>query len=406
MSTEIKKASTLFNRLLKITLGKYLKHKYHVHCDFNDTLNINPPYMVIGNHVNNYDPFLLSYFVDEPVHFVTSDEQYRNPIKSFLLKNFVGAIPKTKFISDLQTIRTIMKLVRQNCVIGIFPEGNRNWDGTTGEIVPSTAKLIKTLKIPVIVCILDGAHLTHPRWALNDRIGEINLSFKQVLTEEEIKSKNHYEILEIIEKSLIHDEYKQQERNHIFYKGRKKAEKIEQFLFICPNCNGITTLESHGDTLCCNKCKYTVNYTEKGLFHAKDKLIFKNPAQWGQWQNKFLNKLINTTQDSRVEITIYHDKDVRLYTAGKFLPLKRKYTGDLLFTNKRFYFSTDKNFIDFNITKISGLNVQYSNELEFYYNNELFRFKFYSKGVSAYKWVAALNILENMSYNDVSLAIQ
>ena len=45
-------------------------------------------------------------------------------------------------------------------VIGVFPEGKRNWDGRTDQLLFATAKLVEHLKVPVVTALLQGAHLS------------------------------------------------------------------------------------------------------------------------------------------------------------------------------------------------------------------------------------------------------
>ncbi|MFZ7134199.1 MAG: lysophospholipid acyltransferase family protein [Eubacteriales bacterium] len=389
------KASPIFNKIIKATLGTYLIRRYRVSCNNSITKNLNPPYIVLANHVNDLDPFLMGLFIDAPVHFVVSDEQYRNPIKAFFLKHFLGGIPKTKFISDIKTIRTIIKLVKNQCVIGIFPEGNRNWDGVTGEIIPSTAKLIKMLQIPVVICILEGAYLSHPRWSVHDKIGRIHLNFKSVLTKDTLRHMKVNEIQNELNTLLLHNEYRLQEKNSFPYTGAKIAEKLERFLFICPYCHKISTMHSSGNNFYCRCCDYHVFYTELGNFKASTgDPIFKNPYRWNKWQMQTLEDLIKKSSMTKKEIILYQDHDVYLFTASKFHPLKKLTTGQLILSNTRFCFiHSNNNLVSFNLNDITGLNIQYGNELEFYYQKNLYRFKFADKGVSAYKWKAGIECL-------------
>lgn len=396
MNTKVIKASSRFNRFFKKTLGTFLINKYHVSCENNCLKNLEAPYIILSNHVNNLDPFLISQFVDDPIHFIAADEQYRNPIKKFFLQNLLGSIPKMKFISDMETIKHILKLVKQDCIIGIFPEGRRNWDGVTGEILPSTSKLIKLLKIPIVICILEGAYLSHPRWAVNNKIGEIQIHFKTVIEAEAICDMSVNEIQNELNKLLYHNEYEAQKYKQLLYKGNRIAEKLERFLFICPNCHSIAAVKSFYNQFYCTHCKYTVVYNELGYFESPtDQVFFDTPYRWNKWQLQYLFELMKKLYYKKEKITIYNDEHVSLFSGKRFSQLKKIAVGRLTLNNKGFYFiETNQKMFTFHIKLISGLNVQYSNELEFYYQKRLFRFKFADQGTSAYKWTEALHYHE------------
>lgn len=403
MCSEVLKANSTFYRFIKTILGKFLINRYHVSCEIDNIKGLKPPYIILANHVNNLDPFLISHFVDYPVHFVASDEQYRNLIKRYFLKHYLGAIPKTKFVSDIKTVKQIIKLVKENCVIGIFPEGRRNWDGNTGIILPSTSKLIKLLKVPIVICIMKGAHLSHPRWAIKDRRGKINISFTSVLTAESISNMSVNEIQNELTRLLYHNEYDFQRKMLIPYKGVKLAEKLERLLFICPKCYSISSMNSCQNTFYCTKCGYIVTYTEYGYFNTStDKIIFHEPYIWNMWQLKYLKNFLEQACYKDEEILIYKDEKVRLYSADRFSPLKKIAEGQLILNNKGFYFiGSDEYNIEFRHNLITGLNIQYSNELEFYYENQLYRFKFCDIGTSAYKWTVALEYQQYLRKADI-----
>lgn len=395
MQRNVIKASTLFNSLLKFTLGNLLQWRYNVQGNTKILEGLKPPFIILSNHVNNLDPFFIGVYVKYPIHFVTSDEQYRNPIKGYFLRNLLGAIPKTKFISDIQTIRHILKLVKEKSVIGIFPEGKRNWNGVTGALMPATSKLIKLLKIPVVICVIEGAYLSHPRWALKDRFGKININFSTVLTKDSLATKSISEVHNLLEELLYHNEIAIQNKNPTPYRGSKIAEKLERFLFICPECLKISTMKSKNDSFFCTFCNYQVVYTELGKFiSSKNSVIFSDPFLWDEWQLKYVNKLLHNKEEFNNEDIIFSDNKVNLFTGEKYQSLNKIHEGDLIICNNKFQFvAGENNIFEFNIIEINGLNIQYSNELEFYYRDRLYRFKFSDTGASAYKWTVVIQSL-------------
>jgi len=392
MSLKVTPANPMFTTVLKSTLGRYVVYKNRVEFAREDLSRwhaIQPPYLILANHVNNLDPFWLGYFSKDPIHFVVSDEQYRNPVKRFFLRNLLGGIPKTKFISDMDTIKGILRLVKSGHAIGIFPEGMRTWDGRTGDIIESTSKLVKLLKIPVIACTLDGAHLAHPRWAINGRRGRVTIRIQDIMDGETLKGMDVPAIHKWLTHALDHDEYAAQLSEPIRYKGEKLAEKLERFLFACPHCDSITTLHSENNLLYCSECHYAVTYNEFGGFEPHThELIFSNPRDWNTWQRDFLKLRLETRPEKEV---IFSDHAM-LYSADKQKPLEKRTDGVLTLTPEEIYFSESGTSLHFPFRHIAGMNVQYSNELEFYFKDTLYRFKFSDSGASAYKWTAALEL--------------
>lgn len=394
MSTKFIKANVIFNKIGKFFLRIYFNYKYNISADNIILKDIKPPYLILPNHTNILDPFFISVFVKESIYFVTSDEQFRYPIKRFLLTNLVGAIPKKKFVPDIITVKDIIRIVKNKGIVGIFPEGQRNWDGETLEIITSTAKLIKMLEIPVVTVILGGAYLAHPRWADKNRKGKVHLKFNYTFSPEKIKNMTVEEINKELAIALDYNEYEQQEKLMNTYTNSNLAEDLELFLFTCPHCKSIGTMQSKKDIFKCNNCNYSVVYNKYGFFEKNDSdLYFRLQGPWDKWQMDNLTNLIKKGEDK--EKIILKDEKVTVYVSGRAKPLRKIYYGNIVLNHTNFYIeNSDNQIIFFEVDKMSGINVQYNNHFEFYYNDQLFRFIFDINTISAYKWVSALSIYQ------------
>ena len=87
----------------------------------------------------------------------------------------------------------------------------------------------------------------------------------------------------------------------------------------------------------------------------------------------------------------------------RLIPLKKINFGQMRLYDDRIEFtSLLKQTADFYIDKITGLNVQYNDEFEFYYGDHLYRFSFRSPKISAYKWVMAVNLIKEL-HGDMSI---
>src|SRR6056297_1047970 len=108
-------------------MKKYLFNRFDINVEKNDTLDLKPPYLLLSNHTNNWDPFLINILLDKPITYVTNIEFFRKKSTRYLLK-FAGAIPIVKFMKGTSTIKKIIEAKKDKKIIGIFPEGRRNWD--------------------------------------------------------------------------------------------------------------------------------------------------------------------------------------------------------------------------------------------------------------------------------------
>ncbi len=387
-----------FMKVVRFILKPYLEYRSNIEVNLEDIKDLRPPYLVVGNHVNNWDPFFVNLYIDESISFVAADRFFRGNMLKKLL-NYMGAIPKTKFKPDLSAVKTLIHAKKDERVIGIFPEGGRNWDGNTLEIIYSTAKLIKLLKIPVVSVKLQGAYLTHPRWAKSHRKGKILITYKKLLSKSNISKLSEAEIHQTLVEGLSHDEYAFQKEHMFSYKGKKLAESLELLLFTCPSCKSIDTMKSKNNSFYCQNCNYQTTYTDKGFLETKNQpLIFDNPRDWNQWQIQNLNTLLEEAQSSYVqpnETILLKNNNATLYKnhSDDEIKLTSMGTGSINLTPDFFYFlSDDYNKTIFKFNKTTGLSIQSNNKIEFYYNDKLYRITFKNPRISAYKWVNALRI--------------
>lgn len=389
MLKPLPKPSKIFHKFLKITLGNYLKKRFNIKADTEGLLKAEPPFIIISNHPGFWDPFVLSNFSAYPIQYVASDTYFRKPLLRLLLR-LVGAFPKSKFMADASSVKAILRIKKQGGVIGIFPEGSREWDGRTEELLYPTAKLIKSLKIPVVAAKFKGGFLSHPRWASKPRKGEINLEYKLIFEGQSAGDHTVDEVYDIITESLRHDEYEYQAEKMIRFQGRRLAERLGLFLFVCPECRSIGEMESRDDTFACKHCGYSVKYNEYGFFSLSEAntLFFDTPVKWNLWQLEHLKEYISGKGEHD---TIISNSSVILKKGYRYTPAKTFRFGSIKLDRDSLNFcSRLREEYSFPLKKITGLNVQYKDVFEFYYEGTLYQFSFKLANDSAYKWIMAI----------------
>ena len=180
--------------IFKISFGLFIKLKFNVKMKQTDAHRMEGPYILLANHTHNMDPIFIQQFWPRIICYVTNDTAWKSKILAKVL-DAVGFIPIKKNTTDSQSVRGILKNVKKGRIIGIFPEGKRSWDGKTKEIIPSTASLIKKLKLPVVTVLIQGAMMSRPRWSYHARHGKVILTPKVVLTKNQVQAMTVEEIL-------------------------------------------------------------------------------------------------------------------------------------------------------------------------------------------------------------------
>lgn len=82
------------------------------------------------NHIDLLDPPLLGSYLNRPIHCMAKAELFDVPILKWIIPK-LNAFPVRRGIGDKQALRQGLKILKENKVLGLFPEGTRS---KTGEL--------------------------------------------------------------------------------------------------------------------------------------------------------------------------------------------------------------------------------------------------------------------------------
>ncbi|MBI9099844.1 MAG: 1-acyl-sn-glycerol-3-phosphate acyltransferase [Spirochaetaceae bacterium] len=359
---------------------KYFRVEY---IGLDSVKRLEKPYIVLPNHCSFFDPFLINAPIDEKFHYVVSDSSFRNPITRWLLAQ-TGAIAITKNTTDLTSLKKMIEASRSGKVIGVFPEGLQNWDGATLPLIESTAKMVRMLNVPIVVPLIEGAYLMGPRWGTSFRRGRVFITYKILFDGIGPGEKKTSEIIQALKDALDHNEYKCERLKGIRFKGRKRAQNIEQLIYICPQCHSISSFRSKGNDFSCQSCGYSVHYSETGHFIVKSgRAYFDNSVEWNRWQQQEASTIVKKDPGNE---PLFSDDNLIYSTPDQKGTFRKRGRGSLYFYRDKLEFK-DKNsqLSVYRFDSISGMNVQLHEKLEFYCKKELHRFFTVKKRFSAKK---------------------
>lgn len=185
-------------------------------------------YIVLSNHVTDYDPLLVGVSFSKQMYFVASEHITHWGLAYKLLKFVFQPIIRYKGTVATTTVIEALRKIRQGGSVAIFAEGVRTWDGVTCPILPSTANRGPISGAPV-----------------------------------------------------HEDAYARQLEDPKPYRGKNLAEGLENLLFTCPNCGKRNTFSSAGDTVTCDECGLAFTYDEYAMLHG---VPFKTVKEFSDWQ--------------------------------------------------------------------------------------------------------------------------
>ncbi|MGI6333088.1 MAG: lysophospholipid acyltransferase family protein [Saccharofermentanales bacterium] len=285
------------------------------------------PALILANHVTDLDPFFLATGFKRPIFFVASDHVFRLGVISSIIRFLVAPIPIVKSKTDLRAIRTINQVIAAGGLVGLFPEGNRCFNGLTGQIPPVTGKLVRRLKAPLLLYKVHGGYLTSPRWSRHGRRGTMNFELSRVLNPDELAAMTPSQVNQVIQEGIAVDAFADQHENAIPFKGKRLAEYLERVLFICPKCLGLSTMHSNDDLFSCT-CGMQVQINVYGLLEPVDSwsrdrkadgAFLDNVGKWDHWQRRTLITMLDQPEhlDLTGQTPIFQDQEEVLYNCQR-----------------------------------------------------------------------------------------
>lgn len=407
--------------VFRFTLGVWLRRRFRLTISYDQqSASLRPPFVVLANHVNFWDPFLVAIPFRSPVHFIAADGNFRGRLMRVLMA-IGGTIPKIKAKNDIESIRTLQRFVREGKIVGIFPEGQRSWDGTTREVLSGTPKLVRLLHAPVVSVRLRGGYLATPRWSKILRKGTVELMVTTVLTRTDLRTLGRSEITDRIAHSVSHDETIWQETTKQLFVSPHRAEHAEKALFLCPCCDSWDTLQSQGATVSCRHCGMTTWFAPSGTLYRTIPSgdgsrrtfryhRFSSVSQWNRYQLERLQSDIASSTPSAIPLRVpsatfltgfrsrvlYPRGSVSITVGRNAVVLEENTTGTRPGILEGLPTSAD-GVMEIPIDRITGVHVQYADQLEFYIGTKLFVFRMESFGHSAYRLEETILTLQKVS---------
>lgn len=136
------------------------------------------PLIVIGNHASYLDPVLVLAVSPRYMRFFGLESVvYARGLRGFLKR--CGAIP-VRGKGPSNSVVKAAEVFREGDVLGLFPEGQRSFDGTVGKGRTGAALLSSQHRVPVLPVALKGAYEAYPRWARFPRLRPVTVIFGEL----------------------------------------------------------------------------------------------------------------------------------------------------------------------------------------------------------------------------------
>lgn len=111
--------------------------------------------LIVANHRSFIDPIFILSSTKRTVHFFAKIELFKGWRK--LIFNKTGVIPVDRSTKNPETFPIAAKYLKENALVGIFPEATRNYSpDKLLPLKPGAAKIAIDNQVPIVLAIQSG----------------------------------------------------------------------------------------------------------------------------------------------------------------------------------------------------------------------------------------------------------
>ncbi len=113
--------------------------------------------LLCTNHIDNLDPPVVGFTTPRPVFFMAKAELFKTPfLKKFMTS--IQAFPVKRGMSDREALRTGLRFLKDEKVVGLFPEGTRSKTGEVGKGLAGAGFFALRSDAHVVPCAIIGPY--------------------------------------------------------------------------------------------------------------------------------------------------------------------------------------------------------------------------------------------------------
>lgn len=120
---DLKHPARLMLHRLRPTFAGIIRRRWNLELRNAENVPATGPVVLAGNHVGFLDGPLMAIVTPRPAHALTKAELFSGPLGAFLVAS--GQIPVHRDAVDPLAVRTILRVLREGGVAGLFPESTR-----------------------------------------------------------------------------------------------------------------------------------------------------------------------------------------------------------------------------------------------------------------------------------------
>jgi cytidylate kinase len=133
--------------------------------------------IIASNHTSHFDPPVLSISCPEEVHFLAKDSLFEIPLLGRLIR-VLNSHPVSRSGTDASTFRELIRLLREEKKVILFPEGTRSADGALKPLERGLSFIVSKGRCPIFPAYIQGSFEAWPATKKFPKLfGKISVAF-------------------------------------------------------------------------------------------------------------------------------------------------------------------------------------------------------------------------------------
>ena len=141
--------------LTRLVLAPCIRLLYRPRCVGAKSVPARGPAIIAANHFSYLDPLLVAYCLERRLRFMAMSQLFEGPLR--VLMPYLGAFPVRRGAEGEETFKTAHAVLRDDDVVGIYPEGGRSPPGRLRDPKPGVGRLALESGAPVIPTAIAGS---------------------------------------------------------------------------------------------------------------------------------------------------------------------------------------------------------------------------------------------------------
>ncbi|HHR84839.1 MAG TPA: hypothetical protein ENL23_00655 [Candidatus Acetothermia bacterium] len=219
-------------------VGKVIVHiMYSVTVKGEENVPRSGPCILLSNHASYLDPVFLVAACNRYVRFFTTGEMMRTRLGRWFF-NGMGSIPTSRYKVDSASVRAFLAALKTGDIVGIFPEGERTWDGNPLPINTTVVRLLKRANVPIVAARIEGSYAAYPRWSSYPLPGRIAVHFFAASLSDQIEN--------------VFPRIRTNKAGTTVFP--RSTRGLERLVWACPACGTIGGIAPYGSRIVCDHC--------------------------------------------------------------------------------------------------------------------------------------------------------